>query len=423
MTTKVMERSLTIFLFLVLIFHVSNGAQNVRYDGHKLIRVIPASNCTLTFLQQLSLASASLGLDFWSYPTALKHPVDIHVVPNYLNELSNVLQYQNITYRVLINDLQRLLQKEHFPSNAKSASQDFDSEYHSYPEILHEMRRLVYTTNHARLVSIGTSYEFRRIYAIEIFENESISRPLIFLNCGLHAREWLSPATCMYLVRQLLLDENALSLRANYTWIIVPVLNVDGYQYSFRRERFWRKNRSFGQRGCIGVDLNRNFNHQWGGFGTSADPCNQLYHGRHPFSETETYGLARYLLSRRNEVKVFLDIHSFGQLFMSPWGHTRKLSPHYKNIQEPMMKNVTDAIAAVHGRKFTYGPASVVIYPTTGDATDWTYARLGIIHSYSIELRPTFEDERGFIVPPEQIVDSGREILNGMMEMVRNLND
>ena len=263
---------------------------------HKLIRIIPTSNDCLTFLRQLRSASASLEvrslrwwwsppkntlntfaivlynissliwnsvlfiqLDFWSYPTGLERPVDIHVDPNYLPELSNVLQYQNITYRVLINDLQRLLQKEYYPSsNATTASQDFDSEYHPYPEvltnnhltrwffegyfnvifavyfsciflsqILDEMRRLVYTTNHAKLVSIATSYEFRRIYGIEvrsmrslastkvfdismlfssylfqIFENESISRPLIFINCGLHAREWLSPATCMYLVRK-----------------------------------------------------------------------------------------------------------------------------------------------------------------------------------------------------------------------------
>jgi hypothetical protein len=63
--------------------------------------------------------------------------VDIHVDPNYLPELSNVLQYQNITYSVLINDLQRLLQKEYYPSsNATAASQDFDSEYHPYPEVL-----------------------------------------------------------------------------------------------------------------------------------------------------------------------------------------------------------------------------------------------------------------------------------------------
>jgi hypothetical protein len=66
---------------------------------------------------------------------------------------------------------------------------------------------------------------------------------------------------------------------------------------------------------------------------------------------------------------------------------------------------------------------SVFADPTTGDATDWTYAMLGIIHSYSIELRPTSQDERGFIVPPQQIVDSGSEILNGMVELVGNLSD
>ena len=110
-----------------------------------------------------------------------------------------------------------------------------------------------------------------------------------------------------------------------------------------------------------------------------------LYRGRHPFSEPETYSLGNYLLSRREEIKVFLDIHSFGQLFMSPWGHTTQYSPHYKSIQvykinilvkdckikfvimriicikEPLMKKVSEAIFSVHGKRFKYGPASIVI--------------------------------------------------------------
>lgn len=67
------------------------------------------------------------------------------------------------------------------------------------------------------------------------------------------------------------------------------------------------------------------------GVGTSENPCNVLYHGRHPFSEPETYSLGKYLLSHRKNIKVFLDIHSFGQLFMSPWGHTTRYSSHYKH--------------------------------------------------------------------------------------------
>ena len=69
------------------------------------------------------------------------------------------------------------------------------------------------------------------------------------------------------------------------------------------------------------------------GYGTSNDPCDMLYAGRYPFSEPETYSLGRYLLSRRKELKVFLDVHTYGQLLMSPWGHTRIFSPHYRSEQ------------------------------------------------------------------------------------------
>ena len=36
----------------------------------------------------------------------------------------------------------------------------------------------------------------------------------------------------------------------------------------------WRKNRAIDpETGCIGVDLNRNWGYEWGGLGTSDDPC------------------------------------------------------------------------------------------------------------------------------------------------------
>ena len=38
------------------------------------------------------------------------------------------------------------------------------------------------------------------------------NKPLFFMNCGIHAREWVSPATCMYIIKQVLVcpvDSNA----------------------------------------------------------------------------------------------------------------------------------------------------------------------------------------------------------------------
>ncbi len=49
-------------------------------------------------------------------------------------------------------------------------------------------------------------------------------------------------------------------------WIVLPVLNVDGYSYTWNggSARMWRKTRSRGSR-CYGADPNRNWDYKWGG--------------------------------------------------------------------------------------------------------------------------------------------------------------
>ena len=53
--------------------------------------------------------------------------------------------------------------------------------------------------------------------------------------------------------------------------------------------------------------------------------------------------------------------------------------------------------------------------PAYGVTVDYTYDRLGVTHSYVIELRPSESadngGESGFILPACQIIDSGREIM------------
>lgn len=69
-------------------------------------------------------------------------------------------------------------------------------------------------------------------------------------------------------------DPTVTSLIDNVDFYIVPVLNPDGYRYTWTQDRLWRKNRSarrcslaqgFGsyQSCCQGVDLNRNFDWVW----------------------------------------------------------------------------------------------------------------------------------------------------------------
>ena len=50
---------------------------------------------------------------------------------------------------------------------------------------------------------------------------------------GIHAREWISPATVTYMAHWLLTDPSAAHFLKSFTFTIVPVVNVDGYAVSF----------------------------------------------------------------------------------------------------------------------------------------------------------------------------------------------
>ena len=71
---------------------------------------------------------------------------------------------------------------------------------------------------------------------------------------------------------------NLTNIISNYNWVFIPLLNPDGYVYTWynKTTRLWRKNRSVTKEQqilwkktnnelCIGVDINRNFDEAWGG--------------------------------------------------------------------------------------------------------------------------------------------------------------
>jgi murein tripeptide amidase MpaA len=123
---------------------------------------------------------------------------------------------------------------------------------------------------------------------------------------GTHAREWISPSSATYLCWFLTSDnEDAIKLRSLFTFTVIPVLNVDGYEYtrSTKKARMWRKNRE-PNRGssCIGTDINRNYETKFGGKGTSANPCSDIYRGVYEYSTTESSTLTNLLKSLNNVV-------------------------------------------------------------------------------------------------------------------------
>ena len=82
--------------------------------------------------------------------------------------------------------------------------------------------------------SIGKSYQGKDLRIIRIGVNQaSKTKPVIFMESGIHAREWISPATTQCFAQNLVQGYEAnnadiVNLLQKFDFIILPSLNPDG---------------------------------------------------------------------------------------------------------------------------------------------------------------------------------------------------
>jgi murein tripeptide amidase MpaA len=234
--------------------------------------------------------------------------------------------------------------------------------------------------------------------------------------------------TVEYLAYQLIAgygrNPNVTSFVDTYDFYLIPVVNPDGFVYSQTQDRLWRKNRAPPLPGantshpCWGVDLNRNWPHEWQGVGSSNNSCTQTYRGPSPGSEPEMSGMQHFAdkLADSHGLKLFIDWHSYSQLILSPYGYSCEVVPETNAEHVELMSATADAIESVYGTKYTTGPTCQTIYATNGGSSDYVYDVSGAEWSLAFELRDT--GTYGFILPPEQILPNCEEVWAGMQVML-----
>jgi carboxypeptidase T len=308
---------------------------------------------------------------------------------------------------------------------AKAQSVDDFTDYHDLDAALATLATVAYEhPSIAALEVVGTSVEGRPIHALRItagVETVGHDRPaLLVLGCH-HAREWISVEVPLYYAHHLAeryLHDGDVTRLVNYTdtWI-VPVLNPDGYAFSWTEDRLWRKNRRDNGDGTFGVDLNRNYSVAFGEDGGSDDPASQTYRGPEAFSEPETRAV-RDLVSGATAplFEAAITYHSFGQLVLYPYGHT--VGP----VADEAM--YMDLAAAMAGRinaahtdpvyDYQWGQSSQLLYLSAGTFIDWAHDEQGAT-AILIELRPA--DGPRFELPPEEIRPTCLENVPALMYM------
>ncbi|KAI6207693.1 Peptidase-M14 domain-containing protein [Aphelenchoides besseyi] len=424
------------------------------FTGYKVLRINPRSEDNFLYLHRLYLNSSIYNLDFWQPPTHRNAIVDVAIPPEEAQFFIRDLEMRQIDYSIAINDLQSAIRNERDePTGSGNAQQDSHLRFDRY-NTLDQIEEYYFRIReeHPKLVSIveiGQTYENRSIYLLKLGKKpkiraaqESLSsksvdnmaqKPAIWIDAGIHAREWISPAVALTFVDKLLTyygaDQQIQAFLDHIDWYILPVMNPDGYAFSHKRNRMWRKNRRPSQciktpisaMCCTGVDLNRNFDWFWGTTGSSSDPCHDTYHGLHSFSENESKAVKDFL--QQNPVKLFVTMHSYSQLWLIPYGHRKKSYPHdYHTILRPLAMKAVKALSRLYGTNYQVGTGADLMYEASGASHDYAKGTLQIPYSYLLELRPqNTMFANGFLLPEREIQPTGEETFEAIKVLAQEI--
>jgi hypothetical protein len=339
---------------------------------HTLVRVTTGSGVPV-LPKNIEIASDNPGA--W---------VDVIIPSNRLHELSEM----NVPYSVLIDDLEAY-------DTVMAGS------YHSLAQIQTILEGIASNySDIATLYSIGTTYEGRSIWCLEISDNPGVDEgePGVFYMGVHHAREWPGAEICLHIANNLTslygVNSTITDLVNNRRIWIVPVTNADGYYYCHDQGVDWRKNRDyFPQYGSYGVDTNRNYNGScdgnilgsWGSipsWANSHDPENECYCGPGPTSEAEDQAVTSMFLN--NNISATISFHTYGEEVMWPWGYTGTQTPDNAYLTS-VGQQIAQRITCQSGSG-SYDPhQSYGLYATVGDTIDYAYG-----YAYYVQGRATF---------------------------------
>ncbi|XP_050328685.1 uncharacterized protein LOC126758460 [Bactrocera neohumeralis] len=459
--------------------------RKINYERYQIWRLKPLDDTQVQALEEYKKSEDGIKLQ-WLKGPSLRGLTDVLVPPKQLMEFEASLSFESIAHEVLIYDVGKAIvyeqAQEQFHFNAamrpfknnknQQKQQAMTMSWHKYYEyddiITHlEMLRMRHPQL-VELIHIGRSYEGRPLVIVKIeskehadsvaSQSEVAHKKLknkkqpkeansVFIESGTHGLEWIGPATSLWMISELLrlIKSNKTTVDNEYikntTWYFIPILNPDGYVYSHKYDRFWRKTRSrhisrrngiidsamtwlqqkkIATRVCYGVDLDRNWHYQWGKRGSSKSACNEVYAGPGPFSEPESKALSEFLIDYRKQIKMYISLQAYGQIISYPMkANTSFNAERIDDFLDVAMVG-TDGLRK-QGSKSRYkiDSTSDLVENRSGCSDAFAAYEVGIPFSFTIQLADN--GVHGYLLPSASIEPTARdafEIITAMIDYI-----
>ncbi|CAH2094780.1 unnamed protein product [Euphydryas editha] len=403
------------FLFLIPLIALVL-CEKTRFDNYVLYKVLVENDQHYRIL--VDLKNNNFKYDIWNDHISLGRYVDIMSSPEDKAELEKLFQKYELKYEIANENIQEVIDKENAIIKTYTRSNIRSMEWNAYYTLDHIYGWLddvaAAYPNVASIVIAGKSYEGRDIKGLKI--SHGPGRRVIFIESGIHAREWISMTSACYVINELLISNNTQAHAAaqDYDWYIFPVTNPDGYVYSHEQNRLWRKSRRpIGNN--FGVDLNRNWNSNWLVVGASTNPQSLTYAGPGPFSEPETRALSNFIRSIGDKIDLYLSVHSFGQYLLVPFGNSTGAYANYYDAVN-IGRRAMGALAVRYGTLYQTGNIAEVLYLATGGSDEWVKEHVRVPLVYCVELRD--RGLNGFLLPEDEILPNNQEYMDGVLELI-----
>lgn len=241
---------------------------------------------------------------------------------------------------------------------------------------------------------------------IKISDNvdDNEAEPGYFFAGEHHARETQTFAVTYAILKYLLTNYGTNSKVTDYVdnnqIYLMPLVNPDGYKVARTKNSMWRKNinlngstfnswSSFNTGSQVGVDLNRNYEFQWGAGKSSSVKTNDTYKGPYSHSENEISVIDS--LFSVLDIQAAISFHSYSEVILVPFCYSDYARPADYTELNALANKMAVEMKDQYGYNYDVGTAVGLLgYGAGGAMSDHVYANYGVF-SYCFELWTSFQ--------------------------------